>query len=61
MSSVTQRGLSTHERYAHLTVRNRKRREVTDTLSRDHSNRLWSEEEVTLLRELEQKYKDYTP
>lgn len=51
--------VSTHGRHAHPAVRNTKRREMTDTLSRDHINRLWSEEEVTLLRELVQKYKDH--
>lgn len=53
MSFGTQRGLSTHERHAHPAVSNAKRMETTQ------SNKVWTVEEVTLLRELEEVYKDH--
>lgn len=53
MSFGTERGLSTHERHAHLAVRNIKRR-GTDRQSR----KKWSLEKVALLKELEEIYKE---
>jgi hypothetical protein len=53
MSFGTQRGLSTQERHAHPAVRNLKRRGT------DHPNtKIWTVDEVALLRELEETYKD---
>jgi hypothetical protein len=54
MSFGTQRGSSTHERHAHSAVRNVKRKEATSINTRN-----WTEEEVSLLRELDELYKDY--
>lgn len=53
MSFGTQRGPSTHERRAHPVVRNVKRR-GTEPL-----NRNWTVEEATLLRGLEETYKNH--
>lgn len=53
MSFGTQKGLSTHERHAHPAVRNQKRRGT------DPQSRTWTVEEVTLLNELDETYKDY--
>jgi hypothetical protein len=47
-----------HERHAHPAVRNAKRR-GTDPPNLDHSKRLWSEEGVVLLKELDSKFKDH--
>jgi hypothetical protein len=47
-----------HERHAHPVVRNIKRR-GTDPPSQNHSMRLWFEEEVALLKELDLIYKDH--
>jgi hypothetical protein len=54
MSFGTQRGLSTHERHAYPAVRNVKRKEATSINTWN-----WTEEEVSLLRELDELYKDY--
>jgi hypothetical protein len=54
MSFWTQRGLSTHERHAHPALRNQKRR-GTDTPNNKH----WTEVELSLLRELNEKFKDH--
>lgn len=53
MNFGTQRGLSTHERYAHPAVRNLKRRGA------EPPNRNWTVKEVTLLRELEETFKNH--
>jgi hypothetical protein len=58
MSFGSQRGLSTYERHAHLIVRKAKGR-GTHPPNLDHSKRLWSEEEVALLKELDSKFKDH--
>jgi hypothetical protein len=47
-----------HGQHAHPAVRNEKRR-GTDSPHPDHSNRLWSEEEVALLKELDSKFKNH--
>lgn len=52
MSFDTQRRLSTYERHAHPVVRNEKRR------SGPPSTRLWTAEEVNLLKELNETYKN---
>jgi hypothetical protein len=54
MSFGSQRGLSTHKRHAHPAVRNVKRKEATSTNTRNGT-----EEEVSLLKELDDLYKDY--
>lgn len=54
MSFGTQRGLSTHERHAHLAVRNVKRR-GTDPPNMKN----WTVEEVSLRKELEETYKHF--
>lgn len=54
MSFGTQRGLSIHERHAHPAVRNLKRRRADP----QDSNK-WTVEEVTLLKELWEVYKDH--
>jgi hypothetical protein len=54
MSFGTQRGLSTHERHAHPALRSMKRR-GTDP----RKTKVWKEEEVALLKELEEVYKDH--
>jgi hypothetical protein len=54
MSFGTQRGLSTHKRHAHPAVRNVKRNEAASTNTRN-----WTEKEVSLLKELDDLYKDY--
>jgi hypothetical protein len=53
MSFGTQRGLSTHERHAHPAVRNVKRRGT------DPPEKGWTFEEIALLRELCETYKDH--
>jgi hypothetical protein len=53
MSIESQRGLSAHERHAHSTLRNAKRREA-GPLSEN-----WTVEEVTFLKELEETYKNH--
>jgi ribosome-binding protein aMBF1 (putative translation factor) len=54
MSFGTQRGLSAHARHAHPAVRNDKRREADPSNARN-----WTVEEVNLLKELDELYKDY--
>jgi hypothetical protein len=54
MSFGTRRGLSTHERHAHPAVRNIKIKEATSSNTRN-----WTEEEVSLLKELDDLYKGY--
>jgi hypothetical protein len=54
MSFGTQRGLSTHERHAHPALRNLKRRGTDPP-----SNKNWTEVEISLLRELNEKYKNH--
>jgi hypothetical protein len=58
MSFGIQRGLSTHERHAHPAVRNGKRNGITDPPNISYS-KIWTVEEVTLLKELDQIYKDH--
>lgn len=53
MSFGTQRGLSAHERHAHPAVRNVKRRGT------DPPDKNWTLEELALLRELCERYKDH--
>jgi hypothetical protein len=53
MSFGTQRGLPTHERHAHPAVRNVKRRGT------DPPDKKWTFEEVALLRELCDTFKDH--
>lgn len=53
MSFGTQRGLSTHERHAHPAVRNVKRRGT------DPPEKKWTFQELALLRELCETYKDH--
>jgi hypothetical protein len=53
MSFSTRRGLSTHERHAHPAVRNIKRKEANSSNTRN-----WTEEEISLLKELDVLYKD---
>lgn len=57
MSFKSRRGLSTHERYAHPAVRNIKRR-GTDSPTMA-IGRAWKAEEVALLKELDEIYKDH--
>jgi hypothetical protein len=54
MSFWTQRGLSTHERHAHPTLRNQKRRGTDPP-----STKNWNEVELSLLRELNEKFKNH--
>jgi hypothetical protein len=56
MSFGFQRGVSTHERHAHPVVRNMKRRETDPPTT---SGRVWKEDEVALLRELDAIYRDH--
>jgi hypothetical protein len=53
ISFGTQRALSTHEKHAHPTLRNTKRR-GTDPPSKN-----WKVEEISLLRKLEEEFKNY--
>jgi hypothetical protein len=55
MSFGSQRGLSTHERHAHPALRNQKRR-GTDP---PNTSRIWTEVELSLLRELNEKFKNH--
>jgi hypothetical protein len=54
MSFGIQRGLPTYERYAHSAVRNEKRRGADPP-----STRIWTAEEVNLLKELNELYKNH--
>lgn len=54
ISFGTKRGLSTHERHAHTVVRNLKRRGAEPPKSR-----YWTAVEISLLKELDELYKDY--
>jgi hypothetical protein len=54
MSFGTQRGLSTHERHAHPALRNQKRRGMDPPKTKN-----WTEIELSLLRELNEKFKDH--
>jgi hypothetical protein len=54
MSFGTQRGLSTHERHAHPALRNQKRRGTDPPNTKN-----WTEVELSLLRELNEKFKDH--
>ena len=53
MSFGIQRGLSTHEQHAHPAVRNVKRRGADP-----QNTKIWTVEEVALLKELEEVYQD---
>jgi hypothetical protein len=54
MSFGTQRGLSIHERHAHPAIINEKRRGADPQIAKR-----WTVEEVILLKDLEEIYKDY--
>jgi hypothetical protein len=60
LSFKTSRALSTHERHKHTAVRNRKR--LVDMEPRErpapHGNTKWTQEEIDLLLDLNERYKD---